>query len=74
MVSYFFSFGQDHVHQYGDVTLDCDCIVQIDAPSDGAARQRMFQCFGPRWSIQYTAADLDLTYFPRGIVLQLRVE
>ncbi len=73
MIRYFFSFGQVHTHRYGEVTLDCDSIVQIDAPDYGAAREKMVDHFGQAWHMQYTDETYQPEYFPRGVVLHLTV-
>jgi len=75
MSKYYYSFGQSHTHRVHGVTLDKDSIVEIIAPDDErgmeAARAKMFDTFGQKWSMQYDDASLDLSYFPRGIVLTL---
>lgn len=78
MSLFLFTFGQDHIHIYKTVgrriTLDRDSVVEIDAPNSGAARIKMFELFGRKWSMQYDGGKLNLEYFPRGIVLKLKVE
>jgi len=63
--SWFFTFGQNHVHRMDGVTFDCDIVVQIDGTSS-EARKRMFECFKDKWSHQYQVGKLDMSYFPRG--------
>lgn len=73
--TWYFSFGQAHVHEVDGVTLDKDSLVAIKAPSAGAARQLMFNTFGRRWAMQRGHDELAdaLPHFPRGIVLELEV-
>jgi hypothetical protein len=65
-MKYYFTFGQGHAHAYGGRTYDKDCVVEIEAESYDAARERMFEAFGPKWSMQYDKLP-DMSYFPRGI-------
>ena len=78
MEKHFFSFGQNHVHRVHEggrsVTLDCDSIVQINAIDGGVARTKMFDMVGPQWGMHYTEKTIDLSYFPRGVVLEITVE
>jgi len=69
MSKFYYSFGQGHTHRVRGVTLDCDSIVAIIAPCEAEARAKMFDVFGMKWSLQYTDETLDLSYFPRGVVL-----
>jgi len=73
MSKYYYSFGQSHTHRVHGVTLDKDSIVEIIAPDDetgmAAAREKMFDTFGQKWSMQYTENNIDMSYFPRGVVL-----
>ena len=66
LMKYYFTFGQSHAHAYGGVTYDKDCVVEIDADSSNDARQRMFDAFGDKWSMQYDLLP-NMEYFPRGI-------
>lgn len=68
---YYFTFGQDHTHRLNNVTLDCDSVITITAPDQGSARGRAFELFGRKWSFCYAEDDMDLTHFPRGVVLEL---
>lgn len=58
-----FTFGQSHAHSIGDVTLDKDCVVKITAPDP---RERMFELFGAKWSMQYDK-EPNMDYYPRGV-------
>ena len=74
MNKFFFTFGQVHVHRYGDVTLDCDSVVQINADDEGAAREKMVECFGMKWGFSYDEERMNESlkkYYPRGVVLVL---
>ena len=67
MKKYYFTFGQSHAHAYSGRTYDKDCVIEIEAESRDEARNRMFDAFDPKWSMQYEALP-DMSYFPRGIV------
>lgn len=71
---FFFTFGQDHVHRYEGVTLDCDSVVQINAIDEEAARIRMRDAFGLKWGFSYSEESMKESlkkYYPRGVVLVL---
>lgn len=59
-----FTFGQIHAHSVNGVTFDKDCVVEIEAADP---REKMFQTFGPKWSMEYDQPP-DLRHFPRGII------
>ena len=65
MSSYYFTFGQDHVHKVDAFIWDKDIVCVIQSQSYGEARERMFANFGPKWAFQYEH-EPDLTHFPRG--------
>ncbi len=70
-MKFLFTLGQDHTHRYGMTTLDCDGVIEVNAENGGIARDKMFELFGRKWSMQYDEGMLDMKYFPRGIVLRL---
>ncbi len=68
MSTFYISFGQDHVHKIDGVTLDCDILLKVVAPSEGEARERVFAAIGKRWFTSYTEDTVDFEHFPRGFV------
>lgn len=68
MQTYYFSFGQDHTHYIGGITLDADVLLKVTASDSDVARQCVFDAIGPRWSMQYSEDDVNFAYFPRGSV------
>ena len=66
MKKYYFTFGQSHAHSVAGKTYDKDCVVEIDAENSNKAREKMFECFGDKWSFQYDEKP-EMEYFPRGI-------
>lgn len=49
MHDYYFTFGANQLHPRG--------YVVISAPSSDEARQKMFDTYGPKWSMQYSSAE-----------------
>lgn len=66
MNTYFFTFGQTHVHSVNGFTFDKDVVVQISATDSNSARQKMFDYFGDKWGMEYISKP-NMSYFPRGI-------
>lgn len=63
-ITRYYTFGFDHAHAVGGFTYDKDIVVSITAPDPRAV---MLETFGHEWSMEYTAEQLDLSYFPRGV-------
>ncbi len=68
MSTFYVSFGQDHVHRLGDITLDKDILLKITALDGHVARERAFKALGRQWSMLYTEETVQFEYFPRGFV------
>jgi len=66
MITQYFSFGLNHTHKVNGITWDADIVCAIEAKSANDARDKMFEAFGPKWSLQYDTIP-DMRYFPRGI-------
>jgi hypothetical protein len=64
---FYFTFGQSHTHSYNGKTLDKDCVVEIEAKDSNAARDKMFEAFGNKWSFQYDELP-NMEFFPRGVM------
>lgn len=52
MKTYYFTFGQSHVHPDTGTRLK-DYYIKITAPDGNLARDAMFSRFGPKWSMMY---------------------
>jgi len=66
--TYYFTFGQDHMHFIDGILYDKDCIVKITAQNP---RDVMFHVFGVKWGSQYAEKDLTpefMKLFRRGII------
>ena len=68
MSTFWFTFGQAHTHSFNGKTLDKDCVIEMEAPSYEAARARMIELFGGKWSMQYEGMP-EMKYYPKGIVV-----
>jgi len=66
MKTYYFSFGQTHVHSVNGFTWDKDIICAIQSDTETNARGIMFDHFGEKWGFVYLKQP-DLNYFPRGV-------
>lgn len=67
----FFTFGQEHAHSVNGKTFDKDCVCVIEAEDEGAARDKAFEVFGPKFCFSYPEAKWDessMSYFPRGYI------
>lgn len=67
MQTWYFTFGQIHLHRVNNKTFDKDCVVEIHAESKEAARKEMFRVFGQKWANQYEQKP-DMEYYPRGVI------
>jgi hypothetical protein len=69
MITQYFTFGQNHLHRVNGKTFDCDCVVKISAENAKACRDKMFDVFGRRWSMQYDDMPQEMLdkYYPRGL-------
>jgi len=67
MKTYYFTFGQVHIHEYNGKILDKDIVVEIESISYSTAREKMFNLFGDKWFTGYQEKP-DMSYFPRGVI------
>lgn len=69
MSKFYVSFGQKHAHRIGDVTFDCNSLLELEADSLEDARDRVFASeIKDKFYTVYTEDNLDLSYFPRGAI------
>ena len=68
-MKFYISFGQTHTHSINGVTIDKDCVVEIEAESRGAAHERAMDIFDGVFHNVYDEPHIN--YFPRGIVLSI---
>lgn len=66
MKTFYFTFGQSHVHSVNEFTWDKDVVCAIQAESEIKAREIMASHFGMLWGNSYEKCP-DMKYFPRGI-------
>jgi hypothetical protein len=68
MQEFFFTCGQSHVHQIGGGKVwDKDSVLQVNAENEDLARKKVFDMFGPKWSMSYTKETISMEYYPKGI-------
>ena len=68
MESFFFTCGQSHAHQIGGGRVwDKDSVLEVYAENENAAREKVFELFGPKWSHCYTKETIGMAYYPKGV-------
>ena len=65
MNTYFFTFGQSHVHPETLEPLK-DNWIEVQGESYNEARQKMFAKYGDKWAFQYDIDNFEPNYFPKG--------
>ena len=68
MKTFYFSFGQSHIHRIDGITLDADVLLKVEAKDSEEARDRVWKAFEAKWSMQYNEDTVNFKYFPRGAV------
>ena len=71
LTGYYFTFGQSHTHQIGNISLNKDTVVHIDNGDYATARAAMHELFRNKWAFQYDAINgLEgfKIHYPGGIV------
>lgn len=69
MSKFYATMGQCHAHSINGVTVDKDCMVEIEAEDYNSAYAFADKVFKNKWCGLYE--DPDLEFYPRGIVLSL---
>lgn len=64
MKTMYFTFGQNHIHYYGDKILNKDTVVKITAIDP---LEVMFKTFGGKWSRDFDSPP-DMSFYPKGII------
>lgn len=70
-MKHYVTFGQGHAHHVDGKTLDHNCVAVYESASPSEGRERAFELFGPKFSMEYHAEEWneeDLHFFPRGYV------
>jgi len=73
MTTYYFTFGQDHVHP-GTGEAMKDYWIEVVASDANTAREFFVKQFGLKWSHQYTADQFEPSFFPKGCYDQLSTQ
>jgi len=74
MSSYFFTCGQCHIHRINGAVWDKNSVLQVNAKSEEAAREKVFSLAGPKWSMCYGPDDIKMEYYPNGICAIITVK
>ena len=61
----YITFGQEHTHSVGGVTLDKDCVAVVDCVDYAAGRAMAFDLFKNKWS-NCSADCVAAELYPRG--------
>lgn len=65
---FFFTCGQQHSHKVdGGADWNKNSVLQVIAKDEDAARSKVFEMFGPKWSHSYTEETISMEYYPGGI-------
>ena len=68
----YITFGFDHTHAVNGHTLDKDCVAVITSNSAEQGRERAFELFGRKFSMEYPEGQFDHSsiekYYPRGLI------
>lgn len=67
----FVTFGMNHHHLIGRHVINGDTVAVLDCESAQAGRERAFELFGPKFSMEYHEGEWNETqikFFPKGYV------
>lgn len=70
--THYFTFGSNHTHPLGGYPMK-DYWVEIYG-TDDEARDKMFEVYGAKWSMQYSEGDFDPSWFPKGCHERIEIE
>lgn len=63
------TFGQEHIHRFGPIVFDKDCVAAITCTDHSDGREIAFGMFGDKFAFSYDdISKVNLEYFPRGII------
>jgi hypothetical protein len=67
--AFYFTCGQTHVHSVGGGrTWNKDSVLQVNAPDEESAREKVFELFGGAWGFCYDdKEDVGMGYYSGGI-------
>lgn len=66
---YYVSFGQNHTHNYNGMTLDKNCLLELEGIDYESIESYCRSMFGNKWALIYAEVELPkiLKFFPDGI-------
>ena len=65
------TFGQSHIHKWGDKIFDKDCVAVIECKSATQGRSMAFDFFDKKFCFEYHENEwdkADMKYYPRGYI------
>lgn len=71
MAKTYVTFGQNHIHQFGELRFDKNCVAEITCSSADEGRDLAFEIFGTKFCMEYheDVFPFDtMRYYPRGII------
>lgn len=70
MPKFYITFGQIHTHRINGKTFDRDCVAEVEAETEEAARGIFYPkfCFSYKESEFISKKDKMMNYFPRGVI------
>ena len=73
--NYYFTLGQSHIHTLEDdddifntIVWDKNGIVKVIAENETKARDFIFSLVGSKWAFCYDDNNINVKYFPNGII------
>lgn len=66
-MKFYISFGQIHIHSICGLTIDKNCLVELNATSKSDAHEMAMDIFDKKFHNVYDALP-DMDYFPRGVI------
>jgi len=73
MCHYFFTCGQSHSHLIiGGAVWNKDSVLRVIARNEEDAREKVFELFGPKWSMCYGPDEIKMEYYRNGICATIK--
>jgi len=66
-MKFYISFGQVHTHSINGITIDKDCIVELESETKRGAHEKAMEIFDGVFHNVYEKLP-NMDYFPRGVI------